>query len=280
MTRLWDFGKQLFQRFQNDDVPGLSAQLAYFFLLSLFPFLIFLMTLVAYIPVENLNIIGFLAMYTPDEILRLIEENITQLAHQRNGGLLSIGIIATLWAASNGVNALMRTLNQAYGIEEERSFFVTRGISILLTIAMLFVIIVAFLLPIFGRMIGVALFSWFGLSEGFLNTWNALRWLISTVIFFLVFVMLYRMAPGKTVYFRHVAIGAGVTTIMWQVVSMLFSFYVTELGNFSATYGSLGAVIILMIWFYLSGVILLLGGEINALLESRDNRVNMMSDRR
>ncbi|MFD2656440.1 YihY/virulence factor BrkB family protein [Gracilibacillus thailandensis] len=268
-NRLVRFIKQLIERITRDDVPGLAAQLSYFFLLSLFPFMIFLITLVGYLPFDEINVMNFVATYAPEEIVTMLNDNLGQIMNNRNGGLLSIGIIGTLWSASNGINALVRSFNKAYNIEEERSFIVMRGISIILTIAMLLVIVVAFLLPIFGKMIGVYLFSFFGLSEGFLDMWNTLRWIISSIIFFIVLTMLYRMAPSKRVYFKHVYIGAIFATICWQLTSLAFSYYVTSMGNYSATYGSLGGVIILMIWFYLSGMIIIVGGEINAQIEKR-----------
>ncbi|WP_018932544.1 YihY/virulence factor BrkB family protein [Gracilibacillus lacisalsi] len=268
-NRLVRFIKQLIERITRDDVPGLAAQLSYFFLLSLFPFMIFLITLVGYLPFDEINVMNFVATYAPEEIVTMLNDNLGQIMNNRNGGLLSIGIIGTLWSASNGINALVRSFNKAYNIEEERSFIVMRGISIILTIAMLLVIVVAFLLPIFGKMIGVYLFSFFGLSQGFLDMWNTLRWVISSIIFFIVLTMLYRMAPSKRVYFKHVYIGAIFATICWQLTSLAFSYYVTSMGNYSATYGSLGGVIILMIWFYLSGMIIIVGGEINAQIEKR-----------
>ncbi|SFM45915.1 membrane protein [Gracilibacillus orientalis] len=273
-NRFVRFIKQLIERITKDEVPGLAAQLSYFFLLSLFPFMIFLVTLVGYLPFDEINVMNFVSTYAPEEIMTLLNDNLAQIMNNRNGGLLSIGVIGTLWSASNGINALMRSFNKAYNIEEERSFIVMRAISVVLTIAMLLVILVAFLLPIFGKMIGVYLFSFFGLSEGFLDMWNTLRWVISSVIFFIVLMMLYRMAPSKRVYFKHIYIGAIFATICWQLTSLAFSYYVSSMGNYSATYGSLGGVIILMIWFYLSGIIIITGGEINAQIEkgARDKR--------
>jgi membrane protein len=267
------FFKDLFKRIGDDDVSGLAAQLSYFFLLSLFPFMIFLVTLVAYLPFSDLDMINFISRYAPEEIVTMIDENISQIMDGRNGGLLSIGIIGTLWSASNGINALMRAFNHAYNIDEKRSFVVARGISILLTIAMVFVIIIALLLPVFGRAIGEYLFSFIGLSEDFISVWGTLRWVISSVIFFIVLSALYLLAPSKRVYFKHVYIGAIFATVFWQLTSLAFSFYVSSFSNYSATYGSLGGVIILMLWFYLSAMIIIIGGEINALVEKRRRKV-------
>ncbi|MFC4401527.1 YihY/virulence factor BrkB family protein [Gracilibacillus xinjiangensis] len=263
------FLKQLFKRINNDEVPGLAAQLSFFFLLSLFPFMIFLVTLIGFLPYTNINVINFISNYAPQEIVTLLNENITQIMNERNSGLLSIGIIGTLWSASNGINALMRAFNHAYNIEEERSFIVARGISIILTIAMVFVILIAFALPVFGRIIGEFIFSFVGLSDDFLSLWEMLRWVVSSVIFFIVLSALYLLAPSKRVKFKHVYIGAIFSTICWQLTSLAFSLYVSTMGNYSATYGSLGGVIILMLWLYLSAMIIIVGGEINALYEKK-----------
>ncbi|MRH44614.1 YihY family inner membrane protein [Aquibacillus halophilus] len=269
MQEALNFVKQLFKRMMDDDVFGLSAQLSYFFLLSLFPFMLFLVTLLGFLPLPEVDIMNFIEDYAPAETATLINENVNMIVTERNGGLLSIGLIGTLWSASNGINAIMRAFNAAYNVEENRSFVISRLIAIVLTIAMLIVIIIAFLLPIFGKAIGVYLFSFFGLSEGFLQTWNTLRWVISSVVFFLVLLALYILAPNKKVNIKNVAIGAIFATICWQLVSLLFSYYVNTIGNYSAMYGSLGGVIVLMIWFYISGIIIITGGEINALLKHR-----------
>src|SRR5699024_4250099 len=146
--------------------------------------------------------------------------------HQQSGGLLSIGIIVTLWSASNGVNALMRGFNRAYEVEENRSFIVSRLIAVVLTIGMIIVIITALLLPVFGRMIGVYLFSFFGLSEGFITVWESVRYITSSVVFFVVFLALYVLAPNKRIYFKNAIWGAVFATVFWQLTSLAFSFYV------------------------------------------------------
>ncbi|MFD2925062.1 YihY/virulence factor BrkB family protein [Halobacillus naozhouensis] len=260
------FGKELFTRFGEDDIPGMAAQLAYFFLLSLFPFIIFLITLLSYMNIQEGRVLDFISTYAPPQTYEMISENVTELLNQQNGGLLSVGIIGTLWAASNGVKALMRAFNRAHNVEESRSFFVGRLTAIVLTIAMVFVIGIAFLLPVLGHSISTFVYSFFDVSGNFIFLWDILRWVISSVIFFIVLSFLYLMAPNKPLKINEITIGAIFATIGWQLVSLLFSYYVSSMGNYSATYGSLGGVIVLMIWFYLSGVVIILGGEINAVI--------------
>ncbi|HLS36505.1 MAG TPA: YihY/virulence factor BrkB family protein [Bacillota bacterium] len=266
MKQAIQFLKQLQKRIMDADVFGLAAQLAYFFLLSLFPFLLFLVTLVGYMPIDEDYLLSFLDTYAPTEIMSLIESNLTRIVNVQNGSLLSIGIIGTLWSASNGVNAITKAFNRAYNVEEDRSFIVARLIAILLTIAMIVVISVALLLPIFGEVIGGYLFSFIGLSENFIEIWNMSRWIVSSTVFFIVFVTLYTLAPNLKVQLKHSIWGALFATLSWQLVSLAFSYYVSSIGNYSATYGSLGTIIILMIWFYISGIIIITGGAINAVI--------------
>ncbi|WP_188455193.1 YihY/virulence factor BrkB family protein [Virgibacillus oceani] len=269
MENVASFFKELYKRFEEDDVFGLAAQLAYFFLLSLFPFLLFLVTLIGYLPVDQLAFEGFMDFietYAPSDITKLINNNIPQLLNNQNGGLLSISIIGTLWSASNGIKAIMRAFNRAYDVDEDRSFVIARLIAIVLTIAMVLVISMAFLLPIFGKMIGEYFFSFFGLSDNFINLWGTFRWVISSVVFFIVLTALYKLAPNKRIYFKNAIWGALFATVLWQLVSLAFSFYVNTIGNYSAMYGSLGTVIILMIWFYISGIIIIAGGVMNAVI--------------
>lgn len=266
VERALHFAKQLYKEIMGNDIFGLAAQLAYFFLLSLFPFLLFLVTLIGYVPIDEAVLLDIIRTVVPADSVELIQTNIQQLANNQNTSLLSLSLLGTLWSASNGVNAIMRAFNHAYNVEESRSFIVSRLIAIVLTIAMVGVIIIALLLPVLGRMIGIYIFSLFGLSDDFISVWEMFRWVISSVVFFIVFLFLYKLAPNKKIYFKNAFWGALFATTSWQLVSFGFSYYVETLGNYSTTYGSLGAVIVLMIWFYISGIIIIIGGVINAII--------------
>src|SRR5690625_649919 len=149
MEKVIDFGKDVFTRFSNADVMGLSAQLAYFFLLSLFPFLLFLVTLLGFLPIEADGVMELLETYLPQEVVVLIETNLTQLVTNQSGGLLSISIIGTLWSASNGFNAIAKSFNKAYNVEEKRSFFLNRLVAFGLMLGLVSVIVSALLLSVF-----------------------------------------------------------------------------------------------------------------------------------
>ncbi len=257
------FAIEFMHSFKKSDVPDLAAQLAYYFLLSLFPFLIFLITLGG-IFISPEDAVKVLNNVVPGQSMELIRENLKAVLESKKGGLLSFGIIASLWSASNGVNAVIKALNEAYGVEECRSFITARILAIFLTIGLIISIVVSLVLPVFGKMLGEFIFSYLGLDQFFLSMWSLLRWVISFVVIAIVFSVLYFMGPCKRLKYREVWYGAIFSTVAWLLVSLCFAFYVDSFGNYSATYGSLGAIIVLMLWFYLTGMVIILGGVINA----------------
>lgn len=263
------FIKELVKRYFDDEIPRLSAELAYYFLLSMFPFLMFLITLLGYLPIPQDQVFGVIEEFMPKKTMRLIESNLAYILNNQNGKLLSLSAIVAIWSASNGIGAIVRAFNRAYDVKESRSLLVAKGMAILLTFAMIFVILVSLLLPVFGKMIGVYIFNEFGKSEKFLSFWNTLRWGFSSIILFIVFTVLYFLAPNKRLKMKEVITGSIFATTGWIVVSLIFSYYVNHFGNYSAMYGSIGTIIVLMVWFYFSGMILVIGGEINGILNCR-----------
>lgn len=263
------FVKHLLKRMQSDDHIGRAAQFSYFILLSLFPLLIFLVSLFPYLPISERDLLGLVEDFAPQQSIELIETNLAQLS-QKNSTILSFGLLGTLWSASNSIHTIIKTMNRAYGVEEKRSFLRARLTAVFLTVAMLVLIAVALLLPVFGKQIGLFLFSKLSLSSQFLSVWNALRWLVSSLIIFIIFIGLYWMAPSKRIACRSAIPGAIFATIGWIVTSYAFSYYVEQFGNYSAAYGSIGAIIVSMVWIYLSGIVILIGGEINAFYSRKE----------
>lgn len=260
LKKSWDF----YVRIAHHDVFGLAAQLSYFFLLSLFPLLITIFSILPFLPINEDHIIYFLQDFAPGETLQFIHDNLKELMSNHDRSVLSFGIIATLVSASTGMNAIIKAINRAYDVKENRHFLIVRGLSIVFTIIMIFVFLVGLLLPVFGKHLGIIIFSKLGFTEAFLEVWEMLRWVISSIILFIVFCALYLITPNKKVQCLTVIPGAIFSTIGWFAVSLGFSFYVNNFGHYTLTYGGLGVIIVLMIWFYLSGIILLVGGEINA----------------
>ncbi|ODG03200.1 YihY/virulence factor BrkB family protein [Listeria monocytogenes] len=265
-------GQAVSARVGRNDVSGNAAQLAYYMLFSIFPMLLIAATLLAYLHIDKDSVFNMIKEFAPDQIMDFLEENLNNLLTQKNGGLLSIGIIATLWSASNGMNAVMKSLNKAYGVTNKRNYVVQRLLSMFFTLVMLATVGATLLLLVFGQQIGMFLINHLNFSEDFLSFWNNLRWTVTLIVIFVVFTFLYWVAPNRRSTLISVLPGALFSTIGWTVASLGFAYYVNNFGNYSATYGSIGVIIILMLWFYLTGIILMIGGELNATLAIRKKK--------
>ncbi|MCF2023438.1 YihY/virulence factor BrkB family protein [Listeria monocytogenes] len=265
-------GQAVSARVGRNDVSGNAAQLAYYMLFSIFPMLLIAATLLAYLHIDKDSVFNMIKEFAPDQIMDFLEENLNNLLTQKNGGLLSIGIIATLWSASNGMNAVMKSLNKAYGVTNKRNYVVQRLLSMFFTLAMLATVGATLLLLVFGQQIGMFLINHLNFSEDFLSFWNNLRWTVTLIVIFVVFTFLYWVAPNRRSTLISVLPGALFSTIGWTVASVGFAYYVNNFGNYSATYGSIGVIIILMLWFYLTAIILMIGGELNATLAIRKKK--------
>lgn len=266
------FTKTFIYQLKTDPIPDWAATLAFYFMLSIFPLMIFILALVPYFNVNIEVVDSFIHDYIPSAIAELFSSTILDVISKPQGGLVSFGILATIWSASNGVNALIRAVNRSYNIEETRHFFALRLLSILLTIGMIIVIVVTLLLPVFGDVIILAMETYFFVPEKTAILLNMLRWIVGISLMTLVLTFVYWIAPNVKLKFRQVIVGAVTATVGWQMISFAFSTYVSNFANFSATYGSLGGVIILMLWFFLTGIILIIGGEINASLYEQKRR--------
>ncbi|MBP1155904.1 MULTISPECIES: YihY/virulence factor BrkB family protein [unclassified Paenibacillus] len=264
--RLSGFLLSLYCRFQDDDVPAMGAQLTYYLILSFFPFLIFVIAVLSFTDLNTKDGIEGLTQIMPDLSIQLIMSVFNEIDGSKSGSLLSIGLLATLWSASNGVNAVIKALNKAYDEEENRPFWKVRGTSILFTVILAIVILFAFIMLVFGRVIGEMIYTFALSSDGFDTFWRVGQFAIPLVIMVIVFVLLYRFTPNLRLTVKEVLPGAIFATFGWVVTSLLFSFYVNNFGNYTKTYGSIGGIIVLLMWLYLSSIIIVLGGEINATL--------------
>lgn len=258
------FMKELILRIQKVDVTGLGSQLAFFFLLSLFPLLIFLITLLPFLNIPEYQMLSVIQDYAPANVYETISKTLNEVLATRNGGLLSVGIIATIWSASQGMNALTKALNRSYFSKETRPFYVVRGMSILFTFMLIGVMIVMLVLPVFGKHIGEILFSNFGFKEGFLSVWNSIRWTITPLFILIIFSLIYWIVPNKVLKWKNAIPGAIFAGLGWIITTYGFSFYVSNFANYSGTYGSIGGVIVLMMWLYFSSIVLMVGGQVNA----------------
>ena len=278
-----EFLTSVWARGEEDEIFGRAAQLSYYFLLALFPLLLFLLTLFGYLNGAGSHLrqklITYLGTVVPYSALRLIVETIDQVTNARGGGKLSFGLLAALWAASSGLSALTQALNAAYEVRETRPWWKVRLVSIALTLAIALLIISALSIVLYGGRLGHFLAMFIHQGQAFTLTWKILQWPIALTFVFLAFSLIYRVAPdlgaqrrgGRLSVYdyrrRWFSPGVLIAVVLWLLVSLGFRLYLHFFNSYSATYGSLGALIILMLWFYLTGAAILLGGEINCELE-------------
>lgn len=269
MKKLVSYVKELVHEFQKDNIPILGAAQAYYYLLAIVPMIILLLSILPYMNIEAETAINALGKVIPSDTAEVFRENIISIVEQPKGGLLTVGILGTLWSASNGVNAFIQSANQAYNVEETRSFIKVRLLSIVLTLGMILAIVVALVLPVFGDVLINFMNNTFNLPSQTVIIFQLLRWVISVLVIGAILMALYHFAPNKNIPFKHILPGAIITAALWQIISLAFSFYVSNFANYSATYGSLGGIIILMLWFFLTGIILMVGAEINVIYHRR-----------
>ncbi len=259
-------GRNAAKNFMGHDMTTYAAALSYAILFALFPFLLFLISLLSV-----LNLQGFFDWMLeqaestfPADAYQRFSDIVDQLQSQRRGGLLSIGVIVAIWAASGGVRALMNALNVTYDVEETRPVVKRYGLSLLYTIGIAALMIVATAL----MLLGPDWFEWVadqvGMGQVVVTLWTILRFPVLIGILMVVSALVYYVGPNVDQPFRIISPGAVVAVLVWLVASIGFSIYVSNFGNYNATYGSLGGVIVLLLYFYLSCAVLLFGAEINA----------------
>lgn len=269
MNTIKSYAKELMGEFKKDDVPLLAAAQSYYYLLSIFPMMILILTILPFLNIDSQAVVTLVQNTAPSGMTSVLEENILSIVETPRGGLFTIGLIGALWSASNGINAFISASNTAYDIEETRSFLKVRGISIALTLGMIIALAAALILPIFGNLIIDFINSVVSLPPQTELLFQILRWVVALTIMSAVLLVLYRFAPNKTLKWKEILPGAITAAVLWQLISLAFSFYVSNFGNYSATYGSLGGIIILMLWFFLTGMILMIGAELNVIYHRR-----------
>jgi membrane protein len=249
---------------------GMAAQIAYFVMLALFPFLIFILTLISYLPIgEALSqqIFDTLNEALPTEAFSVVADNVRAFLPARSRSLLSFSLLAALWSSSMGVGALITTINRAYNLRPRRSLVSQKVLSIVLTLVLSGIWLMSTAIVLFGPRVAHAIFQFLGLAGDAQNLWTTLRLPVVFLLNLVALSILYYYAPEARQKFRWILPGAITSTILWLLASSLFRLFVRNFGSYNRTYGGLTAVIILMIWLWLSGFIFLLGAEINSLMK-------------
>jgi membrane protein len=265
----WELLKRTAKETYEDDCLGLAAQLAYYFILALFPALLFLLALASFFPIEKVTdeVMRGLSSVAPPDVVQLITEQMRRISDSDQGGLLTLGILGALWSSSSAIVGLISALNTAYDIKEGRAWWKVRLLAIGLTIALAIFLLISSTLVLAGPEIARKIADIFGLGAAFTWTWNILQWPLAVALVITALALIYYYGPDAEQDWVWITPGAALATVLWLAISLGFRVYLQYAGDFNATYGTIGGVIILLLWLYLSGFAILVGAEMNAEIE-------------
>jgi membrane protein len=281
MNSLWalrniswfELAKRVWAEANNDRIFGRAAELSYYFLLALFPLLIFMTSALGIVLGSDMGtrqqLFSYLARIMPPSAYQLVNATMLEVSQASGGGKLSLGLLAALWAASNGMSAITDSLNVAYDVEEGRPWWKQRLVAITLTVALSVLIVSALLLVVAGGHIAEGVANAYGFGPAFSIAWKIIQWPLVLAFMILAFALIYYFAPDlRKQKWAWLTPGAAIGVVLWLLVSLGFRVYLQFFDSYSKTYGSLGAVIILMLWLYFTGAAVLFGGEINSEIEN------------
>ena len=258
----------------DDDITGLAAQLAYYLFLALFPAILFLLALASFFPLDDVteDVARALRPVVSPQVLAIIEDQMRRIADDNNGGLLTFGVAGAVWGSSAAMVAITGALNRAYDIEESRPWWKVRLVAIALTMGTALFVLVALSLVLAGPSVATFLGELTGWGAPFAWAWSALRWPLAFALVSTAIGLIYYLAPDVEQDWTWVSPGAIGATALWLVVSLLFKVYVANFTDYGAAYGTVGGVIVLLLWFYSSSLAVLAGAELNAELERATSR--------
>jgi membrane protein len=259
-------------KISDDDIFALASQLAYYLILSFFPLIISIITLVGFSNLNSEEVLISLSTLVPNSVYVLIDKTVIEIVDTQNVGLLGISIAVTVWSASSGFRAVIKGVNKAYNIKEHRSYIKRAAVAVFFTVALVIIIVLTLSALVFGEVIGDYITEILPFDHIISIIWNITRYGIVLFIMVLVFAGIYRYTPARKIPWKEVIPGSIFSSLGWIIVSLAFSYYINNIANYSRLYGSLGAVFILMTWLYLTSVILILGAEINSMLSPRNKR--------
>lgn len=269
VMKLLHYPKEVVVRFFRERFFDQSAQLAYYLLLSIFPFLLFVFSLLSYLPISETNVLLLIKPFAPEKSYAIIHDNIERILYNQRGDVLSISIFFTFWLSSMAVQSMVRSLNQAYKIERKKPFLIALFYDLLLTVGFMILIAFSLVVPVVEEYIRHARFASGKLQGEWSEAWVIGKWGLSSIFMLLLFIFLYMVVPSRRISLLHVLPGALLATFGWQGVSWLYGTYV-KLNDYTQFYGQLGSVITLVVWFYISSTILLIGGLLNGSVAERN----------
>jgi len=264
-----ELARRTYQKATEDHFLDLAAQLSYYFFLALFPAILFLLALASFFPLQNLtdNIGSILGTVASPEVSQLIQDQMRRLGHAQSGGLLTFGVLAALWSSSAALVSIVAALNRAYDITEARPWWKVRLVAIGLTLGTAFLVLVGLSLVLGGPALATYLGDTLGWGSFFKWTWLILQWPLVFAMITTAIGLVYYFGPDAEQDWPWVSPGALVGTILWLLASLAFKVYVATFTNYNASYGAVGGVIVMLLWFYISGIALILGAEMNATIE-------------
>jgi membrane protein len=261
--------RALYDAFWKDNCLALAAQLAYYFFFALFPTLLFMVALASYFPLTTLidDLFRTMGGFMPPEALQLITDQMIKISNDGRGGLLTLGVLLAVSSSSAAMVAIIDTLNTAYDVEEGRPWWRVRLTAMALTVGFATFILVSFALVLIGPTLATQIAETMNLGPVFEWTWKILQWPVLFALASLGIALIYYFAPDVEQEWIWLTPGSVFATTLWLAASLGFKYYVANWGNYTATYGLIGAVMILLLWFYISGLVLLIGAELNAEIE-------------
>ena len=254
---------------QADNGLGLAAELAYYVFLALFPALLFLIALAGVFATQDLvsRVLDMLSGVAPPDVINIVREQLISLSNGNQGGIMSFGVIAALWSSSAALVALIDSLNRAYDVEDARPWWQQRLTAILLTVGVAIFILLSFALVISGPHLAESIAGRFGLGGAFELAWKILQWPLVFALVVTAFGLIYYFAPEVDQDFVFLTPGSVLATVLWLVSSLAFRFYVMNFGSYNQLYGTVGGVMVLLLWLYISGLCVIIGAEMNAEIE-------------
>lgn len=256
------------KEFVDDEMSTYASALAYQMLFSLFPFILFLIALIGFLHLPDffswLRLQSELVL--PPQALEQVNPVIDQL-QQSKGGLLSVGIVIALWTASAGVRLMMSAMNAAYDVPEGRPVWKRIPLSIFYTVGIAGMLLVAAALMVLGPQVMEWIAAQVGMQEVIVTVWTILRWPAIVILLMVAVALIYYVMPDVKQKFRFITPGSVLAVVVWIIASLGFAYYVKTFADYNAMYGSIGAIIVLLLYFYISSAVLLLGAEMNAVIE-------------
>jgi len=268
-TSYTDLAKRVFRKVVDDDCSEHAAAMAYYFMFALFPFFLFLITLIGYLPIPKLleYMLEQASTMLPSQAFTLIQDNIRSLFMNKKQGLLSIGFLLALWASSNAIVSVMDAMNKLYEVKEGRPFWKVRLVAIGLVIGLSLLFLLALVLLMFGTKIGDVVADMINFGSVFRIAWDLMLVPVILILLVLALALTYYFTPDVEHKWIWISPGAVIAIPAWICMSLGFSFYINNFGSYDKTYGSIGAVIVLLLWLYLSGFVILIGAVVNSVIE-------------